>query len=445
MQSNDTPIQQRSGRKRRRSHSMKALTPTFITQAITFIVLRGNHEGAVDAISANPNPIIQYEYHESGNSFQPHQKQKPIYMKGDESYHWYEDEDGYTIIDDPDDYRIGDNITSREHHKVYAGIDPTSGNLTSTGVRLGMLSDTTINTIGLKKHTKQPVNLQRSNCGLYCEGNPSSSTSRHKVRGSSSTTHSSRGRAPLFHHHHHRNLLQGEEHLNRRKLMTSTNALKNLVVLIRFSDHQDRILPSVADYDVLLNGPGGSGTIAPTGSVNDVFHANSYGQFSLESTIYPWITLSKSESYYTDNSSGLSTKIFEAIHEALGVVDADTNFDISQFNTDYNEGDSFIDAITIFHSGYGAEFGGSDCYGTGESGRVWSHSWFMSTGAWTSQDGKVSVMNYHINPGLWSTCGSDISRIGVVAHETTHFLGLPDLYDPSGGNGIGIYCLMSDS
>jgi hypothetical protein len=24
-------------------------------------------------------------------------------------------------------------------------------------------------------------------------------------------------------------------------------------------------------------------------------------------------------------------------------------------------------------------------------------------------------------------------------------LGLPDLYDPFGGTGIGIYCLMSDS
>ena len=243
--------------------------------------------------------------------------------------------------------------------------------------------------------------------------------------------------------HGHRNL---QEHTNRRKLMSNTNTLKNLVVLIRFADHTNRTLPSVQDYDVLLNGPGGEGTVAPSGSVNDVFLANSYGTFSLESIIYPtWITVSQTESYYADKKSGLGPAMFEAIREALDVIDADPNFDLSQFNTDYNQGDDFIDAITIIHSGYGAEFGGSDCYGNIEVNRIWSHSWFMYTGTWTSQDGAVSVSNYHINPGLWGVCGSDISRIGVIAHETCHFLGLPDLYDPQGGNGIGTYCLMSDS
>jgi M6 family metalloprotease-like protein len=56
------------------------------------------------------------------------------------------------------------------------------------------------------------------------------------------------------------------------------------------------------------------------------------------------------------------------------------------------------------------------------------------------------VSGYNINPGVWDVCGSQISRIGVVAHETSHFLGLPDLYDPDGsGYGVGIYCLMADS
>ena len=125
-------------------------------------------------------------------------------------------------------------------------------------------------------------------------------------------------------------------------------------------------------------------------------------------------------------------------------MDSDPSINLSEFNTDFHIGDPYIDAITIFHSGYGAEFGGSDCHGTPESSRIWSHSWTMYTGAWTSNDGSVRVSNYHINPGLWDVCGHDISRIGVVAHETAHFLGLPDLYDSQGGNGIGHYCLMSD-
>ena len=51
--------------------------------------------------------------------------------------------------------------------------------------------------------------------------------------------------------------------------------------------------------------------MAPTGSVNDVFLANSYGKFRLDSTVVPLITVSESEEYYADGKSGLSSKIFE--------------------------------------------------------------------------------------------------------------------------------------
>ncbi|KAL7541424.1 hypothetical protein ACHAXR_010911 [Thalassiosira sp. AJA248-18] len=399
--------------RKQQSRPLKALTSLFAAQAIVLILLQRTQHA--EAISANPNPI--FEYDENGNLMP-----QPIYIKGDEAYHWYEDKHGYTIIDDPK-YERKVNRT----RKVYAEIDSKS-NLISSGVRFGSMADSTISRLGLKKHIKPPANIQKVKCGQYCEDKPS----RNHVRGSSTK------RGP-----NRRNLQ--EEHTNRRKLMASANALRNLVVLIRFSDHKDRILPSVSEFDVLMNGPGGEGTVAPTGSVNDVFLSNSYGAFSLESTVYPWITVSRPESYYANDISGMSPNIFDAIHEALDIIDSDPNIDLSEFNTDFNQGDSFIDAITIFHSGYGAEFGGSDCYGTQETGRIWSHSYFMSTGAWTSQDGTTSVLNYHINPGLWGVCGSEISRIGVVAHETAHFLGLPDLYDPDGGSGIGIYCLMSDS
>jgi hypothetical protein len=62
-----------------------------------------------------------------------------------------------------------------------------------------------------------------------------------------------------------------------------------------------------------------------------------------------------------------------ALHEALNIIDADPDFDISQFNSDYDEGDTYIDAISFLHSGYGAEFSGTDCYGTGRGGRIWRY------------------------------------------------------------------------
>lgn len=365
---------------------------------------------SADAISANPNPIIQ-------------EGLPPFYIKGDEHYHWEEDENGYTIIDNPD------NQYPNTTRKVYAKIDE-SGNLISTGIQFGLSSSSMPVTLsklraaGLKKHVRPSNEIRKAKCGDYC--NDEFSSSGRSDDGA------------------RRKLQNQEERSNRRQLASSEGSLRNLVVLIRFADHMDRILPSPSEYDVLLNGPGGGAT-APTGSVNDVFLTNSYGQFSLHSTVYPWITLSQPEAYYGDNKSGIGNRIFEAIREALSFIDADPTFDISEFNTDYDQGDPYIDAITIIHSGYGAEFGGSDCYGNLESSRIWSHNWFMYDFPWASADGTVRVSDYHINPGLWGVCGSEISRIGVIAHETLHFLGLPDLYDPQGGTGIGDYCLMANS
>ena len=73
---------------------------------------------------------------------------------------------------------------------------------------------------------------------------------------------------------------------------------------------------------------------------------------------------------------------------------------------------------------------------------MWSCRW--SIPSWNSGDRNgngvgVKVSAYHvINPGLWSTSGTAIGRIGVIAHETGHLFGLPDLYDTDSGSGKGI-------
>jgi hypothetical protein len=41
----------------------------------------------------------------------------------------------------------------------------------------------------------------------------------------------------------------------------------------------------------------------------------------------------------------------------MDVIDADPSINLDEFNTDYDSGDRYIDSITIFHSGYGAEWG----------------------------------------------------------------------------------------
>jgi M6 family metalloprotease-like protein len=125
------------------------------------------------------------------------------------------------------------------------------------------------------------------------------------------------------------------------------------------------------------------------------------------------------------------------VEDALNLVDPLVDF--GQFDDD---GDGYIDAIDIIHSGYGAETGG------GGGDWIWSHRWSLWAlpgGEWTSDEG-VKVYDYHTEPALWGQSGTAIVRFGVIAHETGHFFGLPDLYDTDqSGEGIGSWGIMANS
>jgi M6 family metalloprotease-like protein len=210
--------------------------------------------------------------------------------------------------------------------------------------------------------------------------------------------------------------------------------LKNLVIPMRFKDHGDRSVPRKNKLSTLMNHVGPH-DLCPTGSVRDHYLVSSYGALELDSTVAAWVTLSEDEYYYGD---ARWWNIEEGIVEALEAVQAaGVNF------KDYDvDGDGKIDGITFLHSGYGAEFGSVDCYGQEYQNRVWSHK--AAIDGWTSEDG-VTVTTYHISPAVWSTCGVEIGRIGVIAHETGHFLGFPDYYDYGSGQGLGAFELMAYS
>ena len=231
-------------------------------------------------------------------------------------------------------------------------------------------------------------------------------------------------------------------HVARRRTAVIGNK-KNLIIAFKFSDHVDRPVPSTADLSVLMNNQGPDPILCPTGSVRDVYLASSFNQLVLDTTVAPWVTLPNTEAYYAAGNSGMSTTIHLAIADALNALQA-TGFNFTQFDTD---NDGYIDAIGFLHSGYGAENGGTDEYGTPYANRIWSHKWAVYSlpgGKWTSTSGQ-SVYNYHISPSVMGTSGGAIARIGVIAHETGHFFGLPDLYDGSVGSGIGSYCMMANS
>lgn len=358
----------------------------------------------VSAIPANPAGFTVV---------QPDGTRVQIRLRGDEWFHVEETvRGGYTVIQDRGWY-------------VYARRDAATGHLVSTGLRVGQDRPSADLKPG-ETPSAQARAERAAQLGIPTNTHQETAQAKRRnrqtkgpslVSGADDSTSSS---APQ---------LAG---------VATSGTLKNLVVMIRWSDHGGRAVPSQVDVNVLMNN-NGPHALAPTGSVRDVYLENSYGALSLESTVAAWVTSNNTEAYYGNGNSGLTSLTHDALKDALNKVDQFIDFRDFDSNND-----GIIDAITFLHSGYGAEWGGSDAYGTNYTNRIWSHKWSIF-GGWTSQEG-VSVYDYHISPAVWGTSGSNIGRIGVIAHETGHFLGLPDLYDTDGsGSGIGSYGLMANS
>ncbi|MFT5412370.1 MAG: immune inhibitor A, partial [Verrucomicrobiales bacterium] len=355
-----------------------------LRQLVLITVMVGFSGLSLWAMPASPAGFVEQ---------QPDGSEVHLHLEGDEFFHWLEDVKGYTVLKDRDWF-------------VYGRKDET-GRLVPTGLRVGTNNPAKAGL--LPRELPDPV---FRNLGLDRPQQADGSASN-----SSPSTAVVQGTYP------------------------------NLVVLLRFSDHASRAVPSTGDIDILMNAPGGHPTLAPTGSVRDIYLENSYGQLALNSSVAYWVTLPDTEAYYANGNSGLTTRTHEALRFALNTLDADPTFDFTNFDSD---SDGQIDAITFLHSGYAAEFGGTSADGANYTDRMWSHKWGIG-GGWTSSDG-VGVGTYHISPAIWGTSGTNIGRIGVICHETGHFFGLPDLYDGNdsdfdgrAGSGIGSYGMMANS
>jgi M6 family metalloprotease-like protein len=221
---------------------------------------------------------------------------------------------------------------------------------------------------------------------------------------------------------------------------------KALVVLIKFSDHGSRKLSAAESIDIMFNrnGPTDDNT-APTGSVADVWRANSYDSFVIESHVTDWISVLRTEAQTVGGQNGLNTdETKKTWRMAMEMVERNGP-DLSQFDED---NDGFFDCLVLLHSGAAAEAGGDDCEsGNGWENRIWSHAvldapWFQSTTG-------IRTARHYVTSAVWDTCPPngkgtkwDIARIAVIAHECAHFLGLPDLYNLDSNGGAGSYDLL---
>jgi len=193
------------------------------------------------------------------------------------------------------------------------------------------------------------------------------------------------------------------------------------------------------DFQMLMNQLNYTSTPngAITGSVHDYFLAASYGQLYFQVDVFGPYTLQNSISHYTlpQHCAGDARRM--AREAAIAASANGCNF----ANYDLNN-DGKVDGLHIIFAGHGTEAGASAC------NSIWSHAWELTGSYALTLNGK-QIANYSCSPELRGNSGSNITHIGVIAHELSHVFGLPDLYDTdyagSGGESvhIGEWCIMA--
>ncbi|TGX83314.1 M6 family metalloprotease domain-containing protein [Palleniella muris] len=148
-------------------------------------------------------------------------------------------------------------------------------------------------------------------------------------------------------------------------------------------------------------------------SVAQYFSDASFGNFTPEFDLYGVYTVAHPHDYYGYNSGRTST----IIKEALALADNDIDFTKYDSNNDGK-----VDMVYILYAGAGANLSGDDT-------DIWPQCFYRSS---YSNDGKrISVIGLSNELAITAAANKGTALragIGVLCHEMSHGLGLPDLY-----------------
>lgn len=211
----------------------------------------------------------------------------------------------------------------------------------------------------------------------------------------------------------------------RERAVNTEGPIRIPVILIDYPDYPHQYLPE--DFEEIIFSP--YPELAPLGSVRDYYSEVSNGSLHLYGEVYGWYTADKSKAFYAQDE-------FELVREAISKADKDIDFSLYD-----NNDDGVVDMIIVIHEGMGRELSGDQL-------DIWSFQSRLFD--YATNDG-VTADLFTIQPERvdWPReNGGDpvrgIATIGVMAHETGHLFGLPDLYDYSGATwGIGYWGMMA--
>jgi immune inhibitor A len=217
------------------------------------------------------------------------------------------------------------------------------------------------------------------------------------------------------------------------------------------------------DYfmDLLFNDAPGAN------SMRNFYIEQSSNRYTVHGDVTDWVPVPGSAATYDDDFNSplggnqvwyfLDDSIdgWYAAQIAAGKTPAEINDYLSQFDVwdrydydgdgNFDEPDGYIDTAQFVHAGLGNE----SCSPACDDWAIWSHSWYAfssrigTAGPDFNKYGGVQIGDSNYWVGKY-TIQPENGGVGVFVHEYGHDLGLPDLYDTSGGeNGTGFWTLMS--
>ena len=204
--------------------------------------------------------------------------------------------------------------------------------------------------------------------------------------------------------------------------------IRGIVVLVQFSDVKFASADPNATFRDFLNKEGYNEN-HNVGSVRDFFITNSMGEFRPTFDVYGPITVPGTREYYGGKSQ--SDRNYngarEAFKQAVDTLMKRGEVDFSKYD---NDSDKVVDFIYFIYAGIGAS-------SSGVIETIWPHAGYIGNKSVGSGlrlnryacSNEISGSAYKVDNHT-----TKMNGIATFAHEFSHVLGLPDLYDLGGKN-----------
>ena len=215
-----------------------------------------------------------------------------------------------------------------------------------------------------------------------------------------------------------------------------------LIILVEYPDK--KMVHAQSEFKDMASTPNYSKN-NHVGSLSDFFYDQSYGKLNVEFDVIGPFMLDHEMAYYGEhatvknlavNDHRPGDMISEAVTKAKA---AGVNFAKYDWT-----GDGYVDQVFVIYAGYAEAQGAAP-------ETIWPHKFSLAGAQYWGQGGNgpikydgVTIDTYACSSELRYNYGTQICGIGTAAHEFSHCLGLPDLYDTdySGGTGMGTWSLM---